>query len=80
MIANSVWLVVLAFIVMGTAFLFHTNVTAGWFVVFILSALMSSIVFTLNANTPIQLDPIPFFGFAILTIVAFIVVVARLAT
>ena len=77
MIVNLVWLAVLAIIVAATGFLFHINVTAGWAAIFALCALLGVIGFFFNANTPLQLGPLPFIFF-VFAFAALIVVIVRL--
>jgi hypothetical protein len=77
MITNLVWLAVLALVVAGTAFVFHLNVTAGWAIVCVLAAFLGFGGFVFNANTPVQLGPLPFIFFVIAAI-ALIVVITRL--
>jgi len=82
MIGNWIYLIylaVLAFVVGGTAFVFHLNVTAGWATVCILFAFLGFVGFEFNVNTPLQLGPLPFILFVV-ALIALVVVIARLAT
>jgi len=82
MIANLIWLgylAVVALVVAGTIFTFHLNITAGWAIIFVLSALIGFIGFEFNTQTPLQLGPLPFVFFVI-ALISLVVIITRLAT
>ena len=53
--------------------------TLIWISVFVVTTTLGVIGFTLNANTPLQVGPLPAIFFAI-ALIALIVVIARVAT
>jgi hypothetical protein len=72
-------LVVFILVVAAAVYAFTVSVTAGWVVVFVVSALLGGIGFALNSGTPLQVGPLPFVAFVV-ALVSLIVVVARVAT